>query len=72
MSAKLSQEDWEDIADLFDDAAATVDLKDTKPSIDGLCTKAAKEYAINRLRNLAIWAQGKATPQRKPQTRRTG
>lgn len=56
----LTREDIDDIADLIEDAACMVDLKDVKETdSDALHTLAAKQYASKLLHALAIEIQNK-------------
>jgi hypothetical protein len=52
-----SNEDIEDIADLFSDAAAGIEMKDVKP--EGMHSLKAKQFAYKFLYALAIEIQGK-------------
>lgn len=50
---KLCKEDLEDIADLFNDCLANVEMREVKPHEDALHTKTAKLYVMKRLKALA-------------------
>jgi hypothetical protein len=57
---RLSAEDWDDAADLFEQGAAQAE--DASPTTH---SKAAVQYAVERMNSLALFATGKALAERK-------
>jgi hypothetical protein len=56
---RLSAEDWDDAADLFEQGAALAEMSD-----GGMHSSAAKNYAVERMNSLAMFATRKAMSER--------
>lgn len=62
----MDKHDWDDAADLFEQAAALAEMQGNETH-----TAAAREYAVKRMHSLAMFATGKAMAARKyPDTRK--